>query len=115
MIDVENEYKRAFKFNKRHAKHWTTYSAHRAHSSTTYLLAPAKKIFKFINELEANTLLYEEKFGLLMDFYCTEEEKERSKDIMVSSFYHDCLRYCQRAISDIKDGVPVTIRKMSKG
>ena len=115
MIDEEKEYRKVFFNHKRWAKHWTTLSAHRAHSSTFSLINPAEKTFEFINKLNAESgKHFKEKVDMLIEFYDKENVLEGSQALMGSSFYCDALQAIKKQKSEIERGKESTIFKMPK-
>jgi hypothetical protein len=116
MIVDEVEYRKAFKYHRTWAKHWLTNSAHRAHSSTSFMSEPAAKTLKFIDELILNkNNSYKEKFELLDKFYNEEDHIVRSSKSMGNSYYFDSLQYNKRVFINIAKGEPVMIYKMPRG
>lgn len=114
MIVEEVEYKRAFMFHKRWVKHWLTYSAHRAHSSTLCMMEPAAKIFEFIELINNKDKTYKEKIELLDRFYNEQDHNEKNSKSMGSSYYFDCLQFNKKVFSSIVKGEPVNIPKMPR-
>ncbi len=115
MINEEKEYRKVFLNHKRWAKHWTTLSAHRAHSSTISLKKPAEKTFKFINNIDVESgKCSKEKVDILIEFYDKENVLERSQEFMGSDFYYEAWRAIIRQKSEIESGKEATIFKMPK-
>ena len=75
---MEDEYKKLFLYQKRWAKHWTTYSAHRAHSSTQWMREPAQETFDFICTLQKDMKQspYSDKVIELYKFFCKKKLKK---------------------------------------
>ena len=116
MINSEEEYKKIFRNQKRWAKHCTTYSAHRSHSSTQSLIGPAQRTFDYINELDAEKgVSYLDKINKLISFMKNEDEQEEHFKIMKTSFYHGCMQIINKQMKEVMTGIPATIYKMPKG
>lgn len=115
MINEEKECRKVFFNHKRWAKHWTTPSAHRAHSSTISLIKPAEKTFEFINKLNVESgKRFKEKMDMLIEFYDKENALEGSQAFMGSSFYCDALQAIKKQKNEIESGKRATIFKMPK-
>lgn len=114
MINEEFEFRKAFMFHRKWAKHWLTYSAHRAHSSTLYMKEPAAKTLKFIEFIDNEDKSYKEKIELLDKFYNEQVQNEKSSKSMGSGYYFDCLQFSKRVHCNIGKGEPVTIPKMPR-
>lgn len=115
MLNEEKEYRKVFFNHKRWAKHWTTPSAHRAHSSTINFIKPAEKTFEFINKLNVESEKhFMEKVNMLIEFYDKENTLERSQGFIGSSFYGDAWRAIKKQKKKIESGKEATIFKMPK-
>jgi len=114
MIVDEVEYRKAFIYERKWAKHWLTRSAHRAHSSTLCMMEPAAKTLRFIESIDNKDKSYKEKIELLDRFYDEQDHNERSSKSMGSSYYFDCLQFNKRVCSNILKGEPVNIPKMPR-
>ena len=116
VINREKEYRKLFLHQKRWAKHWTTSTAHRAHSSTMFMTEPANKTLKTINNIEEkNKLTNCEKVNLLIEFYIKMNEKEEQvKNRMYNCYYFDCYQYLKREIQKVERGEKATIYKMPR-
>lgn len=115
MINEEKEYRKVFLNHKRWAKHWTTPSAHRAHTSTISLTEPAEKTLKYINNIDVESgKCSKEKVDMLIEFYDNENVLERSREFMRSGFYYEAWREINRQKSEIESGKEATIFKMPK-
>ncbi|WP_418809740.1 hypothetical protein, partial [Ruthenibacterium lactatiformans] len=78
---MEDEYKKLFLYQKRWAKHWTTYSAHRAHSSTQWMREPAQETFDFICTLQKDMKQspYSDKVIELYNFFVKKTQEAESQ------------------------------------
>ena len=115
MINQEKEYRKVFNNHKRWAKHWTTSSAHRAHSSTTSLIKPADKTYEFINKLNLESeKSFKEKVEILIEFYDEENILERSRKLMGSGYYFNALQAIKAQKGEIESEKRATIFKMPK-
>lgn len=115
MINKENEYQKVIRNHKRWAKHWTTASAHRSHSSTINMIAPAEKALDFIKSLIDNPQIdYSKKTTMLIEFYDNENSLERSQGFMGSGFYFDAAQVIKKQKEEIENGKEATIFKMPK-
>lgn len=112
MDEKEIEYKEIFQFQKRWAKHWLTYSSHRAHSSTQGMIEPAKKTVAYIESIEFKEKTYRIKLELLDFFFDEQDHIERSSH-SYNSFYYEAKRFDERAYNSIANGEPVLIPKLS--
>ena len=112
---MEDEYKKLFLYQKRWAKHWTTYSAHRAHSSTQWMWEPAQETFDFICTLQKDMKQspYSDKVIELYNFFVKKtQEAESQKELWYTNgydYYCDCIRYIQTQLKNISSGIPVKI------
>lgn len=114
MIAEEVEYRKAFKFHRRYAKHWLTSSAHRAHSNTLCMKEPAAKTLEFIELIDTKDKSYKEKFELLDKFYKEKDLNERRCKSMGSGYYFQCMQYNKKVFNNIANGEPVIIYKMPR-
>ena len=115
MIDEEKEYKKVFASNKKWAKHLTTYSAHRDHSSTQGMIEPAQKTLDFINSIDYGHVTYKEKCEIIRNFIMEMDNKEKNpKDRMGTSFYSNLLSYNEKQIKGIERGDSVEVLKVSR-
>lgn len=114
MIVEEVEYRKAFMFHRRWAKHWLINSAYRAHSSTLCMKEPAAKTMKFIESIDNKHKSYKEKIESLGRFYNEQDHNEKSSTSMGSGYYFDCLQFNKRVFSNIAKGDPVTIPTMPR-
>ena len=114
MFNKENEYKKAFNFQKRWVKHWTTPSAHRAHSSTDAMKPQAEDALKKIIEINNLNLSFEEKIINLLDYYKNCQLEQSLKPIMGTPFYRNNIQYIETQIKNIENNIPVEIYKMPK-
>lgn len=115
MININKEYHKLWLYEKRYAKHWISPSAHRSHSSTTFMIKPAKLTLDKIDELNEQKLTDEEKLNLLIVFYEKQNHKELNSNDQrfPNSYYMDALQYLNREIKKIKQGEEVYIPKLS--
>lgn len=116
MIDKEKECKKLFLYQRKYAKHWLTPSAHRAHSSTTFMIDPANKTLEKISNLNKNDRLsFYEKIIVLMKFYIEMDTQEKQvSNRMYNRYYFECYRYLENEMKKIEKEEEVTIYKMPK-
>jgi hypothetical protein len=112
MFDIENEYKRAFRFQKRWAKHWTTMSAHRAHSSTQSMRDPAQITYDYIISIDTKGYTFKEKFELLNKFFLIKNEEETKKQTSRNGYYREAVGYNDIALRAIENGESVVVGKL---
>lgn len=67
--ELDKEYRKIFLNQKKWAKHWTTRSAHRAHSSTQTMAKPAQKALEYIESIQKLKITDKERVMLLFDYY----------------------------------------------
>lgn len=118
MFESEKEYKKLFKFIKKWSKHWTTSTAHRAHSRTQYMTDSAIKTLEYINSIDTKSIRYQEKVILLKEFLKlkSEQEIENSKQLkrFLNEFYIDELNFLEKNEKEIKSNIIITIPKMPR-
>ncbi len=115
IINKEKEYRKIFMYQKRWAKHWTTSTAHRAHSSTGFMTEAAYKTLEAINEIETKEVCNYEKLCKLMGFYIKKnEEEEKVNNRMYNCYYFNCCQYLKREMNKVEHGNKATIYKMPR-
>lgn len=112
MYEKETEYKKIFQFQKRWAKHWQTYSAHRSHSSTQGMIESAKETLNYIESIDTKEKTYKTKLELLDVFFDEQDRIERGSR-GYDSFYYDAKRFNERSYNSIAKSEPVFIPKLS--
>lgn len=69
LSELDKEYRKIFFNQKRWVKHWTTHSAHRAHSNTLHMMTHAEKALEYILEIEKMKITEKERVNLLLNYY----------------------------------------------
>jgi hypothetical protein len=69
LSELDKEYRKVFFNQKRWAKHWTTNSAHRNHSSTQGMTKPAQKAIEYIESIEKLIIPEKDRLMLLFEYY----------------------------------------------
>lgn len=113
-INKEKEYKKLFKHQKRWAKHWTTATAHRGHSSTIGMTEPANKTKEFIGILEEEDTTYKSRNEELLRFYIEEQDKEKKEHFLGIDYYFECIKFMKKLIFEIENGNEISVPLMPR-
>ena len=115
VVNKEKEYRKLFMYQKRWAKHWITPSAHRAHSSTMFMIEPAKRTLKIIQKLENDKVSYFERVNKLIEFFYEMNQKEEQvQNRMYNGYYFECYQYLKKETNKVENGEKATIYKMPR-